>query len=99
MNQRELLASIFPTAPIPLHVVEPTKDGLLLNCGATLTWPDDETGVVLLFDFEDELENEWWPEDDCYDTIMALFMLNPGPGDIQQRPRLRVVGFDEDENE
>ena len=97
MNQREILERIFPTAPIPLHVVEPTTDGLLLSGGSALLWPDQETGAVLLFDFEGELENEFWPDDDAYDTIMELFKLFPAPHDIVERPRLRIVRFDDDD--
>lgn len=99
MNQAALLRRIFPTAPVPIHVFESTTHGLLLSGGSALHWPDQETGVVLLFDFEGDLENEWWPEDDAYDTIMELFKNFPGPQDIQQRPRLRVIGFDDEETE
>ena len=97
MNQREILERIFPTAPIPLHVIEPTTHGLLLSGGSALHWPDEKTGAVLLFDFEGELENEFWPDDEVYRTLMELFKQFPGPKDIVERPRLRVVRFEDDD--
>lgn len=95
----DVLRRLFPDSPQLVHVVENTKDGLLLSNGWLLDWPDDETGVVLLFDTEGDIFAEWWPGEPDYGELVDFFKAHPGKHDIVQRPRLRLVHFDEESSE
>jgi hypothetical protein len=92
-----ILRRIFPDSVVPVHVVSHSKDGLMLSNGFLVNWPDDETGVVLLFDAEGNIAAEWWPDEKEYQSLMNLFKVHPGKHDIIVRHPFRVVGFDEDE--
>ena len=92
-----ILHHMFPDSVFPVHVVSHSRDGLLLSNGFLLDWPDEQSGVVLLFDFDGNIAAEWWPDDQEYQSLMNFFKCHPGPHDIVVRPPFRVVGFEDDD--
>lgn len=97
MDEADVLARLLPDSTEPVHVVEPTRVGLLLTNGGVLFWPEEDTGVVLASDFEGDILGESWPDEEGYEDLLRLFEQHRGPHEAVDRPRLRVVWGDEEE--
>ena len=97
MDEADVLARLLPEETHPIHVVEPTRAGLLLTNGGVLYWPEDDTGVILASDFESDIVGECWPGEVGYDDVLGLIEKHRGPQELRDRPRLRVVWGDEGE--
>ncbi len=97
MDEAAVLARLLSDETQPVQVVEPTRAGLLLNNGGVLFWPEEDTGVVLASDFEGDILGESWPDEEGYEDLLRLFEQHRGPQEPRDRPRLRVVWGDEEE--
>jgi len=97
MDEAAVLARLFPDSAEPIHVIGATEVGLSLSDGSVLFWPEDDTGVVLASDFDGDIVGEVWPDEDSYDDLLRLFEQYRGPQEPLDRPRLRVVWGDEED--
>lgn len=95
-HDADVLARILTEETQSVHVLEPTRVGLLLTNGGLLYWPEEETGVVLASDFEGDIVGECWPGDEGHNDLLRLFENHRGPHKLLDRSRFRVVWGDEE---